>query len=132
MELHLASPKTLLAFTPDEPERNYPLVFSHWEASPCYNYSALLYARDAHDIVVTGCGTLDGGVDRNHWWNWHHQVEDSWSADKPDLQLAARKALRRMNEEGIPVPERIFGRGGISSARILYSFCAASGFCCRG
>lgn len=111
VELHLASPKTLLTFTPEEPERNYPLVLSHWEASPCYNYSALLYARDAHDIAVTGCGTLDGGADEDHWWNWHHQVEDSWSADKPDLQLAARKALRRMNEEGVPVAERIFGRG---------------------
>lgn len=109
--LHLASPETRVQFTPEDPEKNYPLVFSHWEASPCYNYSALLYACDAHDIAVTGCGTLDGGADRNHWWNWHHQVEESWSEDKPDLQLADRSALRRMNEEGVPVRQRIFGSG---------------------
>lgn len=111
VELHLASPETRLCFTPEDPEANYPLVFSHWESSPCYNYSALLYACDAHDIAVTGCGTLDGGADKDHWWNWHHQVEDSWSEDKPDLQLPARKALRRMNEEGVPVEQRIFGAG---------------------
>lgn len=111
VELHLASPKTLVQFTPEEPEQNYPLRLSHWEASPCYNYSALLYACGARDIAVTGCGCLDGGADKDHWWNWHHQVEDSWSEDKPDLQLADRKALRRMNEEGVPVEERVFGKG---------------------
>ncbi len=111
VELHFSSPKTQVQFTPDDPEKNYPLVFSHWEASPCYNYSSLLYACDAHDIAVTGCGTLDGGADKDHWWNWHHQVEDSWSEDKPDLQLADRKALRRMNEEGVPLEQRVFGQG---------------------
>ena len=109
VELHLASPKMQVRFTPEDPEQNYPLVFSHWEASPCYNYSALLYACDAHDIAVTG--TLDGGADKDHWWNWHHQVEDSWSEDKPDLQINDRRELRRMNEEGIPVKERVFGKG---------------------
>ncbi|MGN0976578.1 MAG: glycoside hydrolase family 28 protein [Faecousia sp.] len=111
VELHLASADTCVQFTAESPEENYPLVFSYWEASPCYNYSALLYACDAEDIAVTGPGTLDGGADGEHWWNWHHQVEDSWSEDKPDLQLEDRKALRRMNQEGIPVEQRIFGPG---------------------
>lgn len=111
VELHLASPETLVQFTAESPEDNYPLVFSYWEASPCYNYSALLYACDAEDIAVTGYGILDGGADQETWWNWHHQVETSWSEDKPDLQLEDRKALRRMNQEGIPVEQRIFGPG---------------------
>lgn len=111
VELFLASPDTCIRFTPEHPEQNYPLVYSHWEASPCYNYSALLYACDAHDIAVTGYGTLDGGADWDHWWNWHHQVEDSWSEDKTDLQLADRKTLRHMNEEGVPIEQRIFGKG---------------------
>lgn len=111
VELHLASRETLIQFTAEDPEQNYPLVFSHWEASPCYNYSALLYACDAHDIAITGCGCLDGGADQDHWWNWHHQVENSWSEDKPDLQLADRRALRQMNADGVPVKERIFGTG---------------------
>ncbi|MGM9603961.1 MAG: glycoside hydrolase family 28 protein, partial [Faecousia sp.] len=111
VELHLASPDTYVQFTAQSPEENYPLVFSYWEASPCYNYSALLYACDAEDIAVTGPGILDGGADGSHWWNWHHQVEDSWSENKPDLQLEDRKALRRMNQEGLPVEQRIFGPG---------------------
>ena len=93
VELHLASEDTLVQFVPDDPAENYPLVFSHWEASPCYNFSALLYACDAQDIAVTGKGVLDGGADADHWWNWHHQVETSWSENKPDLQLADRRTL---------------------------------------
>lgn len=111
VELHLSSPDTLVQFVSDAPEKNYPLVFVHWESSPCYNYSALLYACDTEDLAVTGPGTLDGGADAEHWWNWHHQVEDSWSEDRLDLQLADRCALRRMNDEGVPVEKRIFGPG---------------------
>ena len=99
VELHLASEDTLVQFVPDDPAENYPLVFSHWEASPCYNFSALLYACDAQDIAVTGKGVLDGGADADHWWNWHHQVETSWSENKPDLQLADRSALRTGMEQ---------------------------------
>lgn len=111
VELHLASEDTLVQFVPDDPAENYPLVFSHWEASPCYNFSALLYACDAQDIAVTGKGVLDGGADADHWWNWHHQVETSWSENKPDLQLADRRTLRSMNLGGVPVDRRIFGEG---------------------
>lgn len=111
VELHLASEDTLVQFVPDDPAENYPLVFSHWEASPCYNFSALLYACDAQDIAVTGKGVLDGGADADHWWNWHHQVETSWSENKLDLQLADRRTLRSMNLGGVPVDRRIFGEG---------------------
>lgn len=111
VELHLESEDTVLAFVSEKPELHYPVVFSHWEATPCYNFSPLIYACDAHDIAVTGAGTLDGGADCDHWWNWHHQVENAWSADKPDLQLADRRALRQMNVDGVPVEERVFGPG---------------------
>lgn len=111
VELHLESRDTVLAFVSQEPELYYPVVFSHWEATPCYNFSPLIYAYEETDIAVTGEGTLDGGADREHWWNWHHQVENAWSADKPDLQLEDRNVLRRMNEEGVPVTDRVFGPG---------------------
>ncbi|MBQ9008509.1 MAG: glycoside hydrolase family 28 protein [Clostridia bacterium] len=111
IELHLESPDTVLQFIPEATTSLYPLVLSHWEASPCYNFSPLLYACDAHDIAVTGCGTIDGGADATHWWNWHHQVEESWSSNKVDLQFSDRGALRQMNLNGIPVEERRFGEG---------------------
>lgn len=111
VELHLASEDTVLTFVNEAVEVHYPVVFSHWEATPCYNFSPLLYACDAQDIALTGKGILDGGADATHWWDWHHQVEEAWSADKKDRQLEDRKALRRMNEEGVPVEERVFGPG---------------------
>lgn len=111
VELHLEDPQTRLCFEPRPSEELYPVVFSHWEASPCYNYSALIYACDAHDVAVTGAGVLDGMADADHWWNWHHQVEKAWSKDKTDLQLEDRKQLRRMNQEGVPWAERRFGDG---------------------
>jgi len=111
VELHLESPDTVLQFINTEIEDNYPVVHSHWEASPCWNYSALLYAKDAHDIALSGPGILDGGADKNHWWDWHHQVEETWSADRVDLQQPDRLALRRMNMEAVPVEDRRFGPG---------------------
>ncbi len=111
VELHLESADTVLKFVNEEVSLHYPLVFSHWEATPCYNFSSLIYACDAHDIAVTGCGILDGGADREHWWNWHHQVEDAWSSNRRDMQLEDRKALRVMNENGTPIEERVFGNG---------------------
>ena len=111
VELHLAAQDTILSFTAEEPEKNYPLVRVHWEGSPCYNFSSLLYAEGASDIAVTGQGILDGGADGEHWWNWHHQVEESWSENRWDLQLEDRKTLRKMNLEGLPVEKRVFGPG---------------------
>ncbi len=111
VELHLESRNTVLQFINTEIEENYPIVYSHWEASPCWNFSALLYARDAHDIAVSGPGVLDGGADQHHWWDWHHQVEEAWSEDRVDLQQPDRLALRQMNMEAVPVEERRFGPG---------------------
>jgi len=111
VELHLSSPDTLLQFVSEDPEQNYPVVLSHWEGSPCYNYSALLYALDAEDIAVTGPGTLDGGADAAHWWCWHHDMENPEAGLAADLQAEDRAALRAMNLQGVPVAQRIFGPG---------------------
>lgn len=111
VEIHLESPDTVLSFVNEEPEKHYPLVFSHWEATPCYNYSPLIYGNGIHDAAVTGKGVLDGGADSEHWWNWHHQVENAWSSDKTDLQKNDRSALREMNLNGVPLEQRVFGPG---------------------
>jgi len=109
VEIHLAESGTILKFINKDLENNYPLVHSHWEASPCMNYSPLLYGMNIHDVAITGQGTLDGGADFDNWWNWHHQVEKEWSEDKIDLQLDDKKLIREMNNEGIPVTDRVFG-----------------------
>lgn len=111
VELCLSAPDSVLRFTAETNERNYPVVFSHWEGTPCYNYSALLYACGAHDIAVTGPGTLDGQAGPRVWWNWHHQEEAAWSSEGENLQETARIRLRQMNVRGVPVRERRFGDG---------------------
>lgn len=111
VDLNLSDPGTVLAFVNEDIKEHYPVVFSHWEATPCCNFSPLIYACDACDIAVTGAGTLDGGADKEHWWDWHHQVENAWSKDLPDLQQEDRLRLRQMNAQGVPVEERRFGPG---------------------
>lgn len=111
VELCLSSEDTVLRFTTADIERNYPLVYSHWEATPCMNFSPLIYADSVHDISISGHGIIDGGADSGHWWNWHHQVENTWSLDKADLQREDRNALRLMNEMGVSVRDRVFGAG---------------------
>ena len=94
VELHLASEDTLVQFVPDDPAENYPLVFSHWEASPCYNFSALLYACDAQDIAVTGKGVLDaapmqttGGTGIIRWRP--PGLKTSWTCSLPTAEPCA-------------------------------------------
>lgn len=77
------------------PEDYLPVVFTRWEGTECYNYSPLIYAKDCHDIAVTGEGTLHGnGAD---WWHWKQ------------LQQAGADLLYQYGTENVPVEQRIFG-----------------------
>lgn len=111
INLHLPEEDSILLFIPEPTEEHYPLTFCHWEATPCYNFSPLIYAIDAHDIGLTGRGTLDGQSSVDNWWGWHRSVEHAWSGEVVDLQNDDRMETRRMNMEGVPVSERIFGNG---------------------
>lgn len=111
INLHLQNEDSTLLFIPVPTEEHYPLTFCHWEATPCYNFSPLIYAIDAHDIGLTGRGTLDGQSSVENWWGWHCSVEHAWSAEVVDLQNDDRLETRRMNVEGVPVEERVFGNG---------------------
>ena len=96
---------TLLKFTTEINELNYPVAYGHWEASPAYNYRALIYAYRANNIALTGKGTLDGQASADVWWNWKHQIEHTWSESKVSLQEKASNQLRDMNNSGVPVRE---------------------------
>lgn len=111
VELCLSAPDAVLAFSTRTDEEQYPLAFVHWEGTPCYNYSPLIYALDAEDIGITGPGVLDGQAGEQVWWCWHHQTENAWAADGRNLQETARMALRQMNADGVPVARRRFGDG---------------------
>ena len=111
IDLHLESRQSVLLFTTDTTEAHYPLAYGHWECSPLWNYRALIYARHAHNIALTGCGTLDGQASESVWWHWTHQIEHAWSTHAQNLQRPASLRLREMNLNGVPVAERRFGDG---------------------
>src|SRR4051812_12127786 len=103
-----------LRFTTD-PSR-YPLVLTRWEGVELMNYSPLVYALDCEDIAITGEGTLDGQADEQHWWPWKglttgNRSDVTKNADPPAPQIADRKALNKMSEDGVPVAQRVFGAG---------------------
>lgn len=111
VNLHLEDVETRLCFTTEINEINYPVVYSHWESSPLYNYRPLIYSFEARNIALTGRGTLDGQASAAVWWNWKHQIEHTWSESKVNLQEKASNMLRDMNDNGVPVEDRIFGDG---------------------
>ncbi len=106
MELHVSRGATLLFHT--DASRYLPAVLTRFEGVELYNYSPLIYALDAHDVAVTGDGTLDGQADATHWWPWKGGKEWGGSAQN---QVAARARLFAMAERGVPVAERQFGQG---------------------
>src|SRR5689334_4229912 len=61
VNLHLDDGATIAFST--EPAAYLPAVLTRYEGVEVMNYSPFIYALDAHDIGVTGAGTLDGQAD---------------------------------------------------------------------
>ncbi len=81
-----------------EPKHYLPLVLTRWEGTECWNYSPLIYARNATDIAITGSGMIDGqGFEGFFQWR---------PKQKEDQTL-----LRKMGAEGVAVKDRVFGEG---------------------
>lgn len=106
VNLHLEDMESVIKFTKEINEKNYPIVYSHWEASPCYNYRALIYAIDAQNIAVSGQGCLDGQADEDTWWPWKTGANGSGV-----MQDSARNQLMKMNNDRVPIENRVFGDG---------------------
>lgn len=80
-------------------ENDYlPMVFTRWEGTEVYNYSPLIYARNATNIAITGQGTLNGKGSENFV---------SWKAK----QQKDQQELREMGRTGVSVEKRVFGKG---------------------
>ncbi len=74
-----------------------PAVFTRWEGTELYNYSPLIYARNAVNIAITGKGLLNG-MGTAGFATW-----------KP-LQKKDQQQLRAMGRTGVPVAKRVFGK----------------------
>ena len=96
VNLHLAD-EAVMRFS-QAPRNFLPTVLTRFEGVELYNYSPFIYALDAHDIAITGRGTLDGRADADHWWPWKSETAD-------------RNRLFELAEQGVPVAERRFGDG---------------------
>lgn len=94
------------------PNDYLPVVLSRWEGIECYNYSALIYAKDEENIAITGKGLLDGNASEKNWWPWKGKTEYGFVEGMPSqLDSLNRPRLLKMNNDQIPVEERIFGDG---------------------
>lgn len=87
---------TLLSFGWDSLDYR-PLRLQRWEGTELYNWSPLLYARDAYDVAVTGGGEIHGNG--AYWTAWRRR------------QKALRDRLRDMGRDRVPVERRVFGDG---------------------
>ncbi len=75
-----------------------PVVPTSWEGTFLYNYSPLIYAYKVNNVAIIGEGIIDGNG-REGFSKWYDQ-------QKPAQQLS-----RKMNHEGTPVKDRVFGAG---------------------
>ena len=105
VELHLAATNSILKFSTD-PKKYLPAVLTRFEGMECYNYSPLIYAFGQKNIAVTGLGTLDGQADDSNWLAWKGR-----KGGDAGTQKAARARLDKMNNDGVPVSQRVFGEG---------------------
>jgi polygalacturonase len=93
VNLHVAEGATVRFST--RFEDYLPVVLTRWEGIEVYNYSPLIYARNADNIAITGAGTFDGQGEA--WFNMR-----IW-------QKVDREKLWNSEADGIPVEERIYG-----------------------
>lgn len=110
VNLHLEEGATVL-FTTDK-NAYLPVVHTSYEGVELMNYSPLVYAYKQKNIAVTGKGTFDGQAGNDNWWPWcgnskYGHVEGT-PHQRNDHNLPR---LRKMNEKGTPVTERVFGEG---------------------
>lgn len=80
------------------PDDFLPVVPTRWEGTELYGRSPMIYACHAHNIALTGKGTIDAQGGR---------AFAAWSGQEaPD-----RDRLREMGDKLVPVQERVFGAG---------------------
>lgn len=86
-----------------------PVVPTSWEGTFLYNYSPLIYAYKVNNVAITGEGIIDGNG-KDGFSQWYDQ-------QKPSQQLS-----RKMNHEGVPVKDRVFGAGHYLRPQLIQFF----------
>lgn len=81
----------------------YPTVETSWEGIDCYNLSPCIYAFRAHDIAITGKGTIDGGGTKSTWWPWCGAERFGWTSSIASQKNGSRQRLLDCAENDIPM-----------------------------
>lgn len=98
VELHLPE-GSRLTFS-DDPDDYLPPVFTRWEGTEVMSLSPLIYVCDAENVAVTGKGMISGN---GRSARQRGMVQRGIDQDR----------LREMGDEGVPVAERVFGKGRV-------------------
>ena len=106
-ELHVAEGATIKFGS--NPDDYLPVVKSSWEGTFIMNYSPFIYAYGKTDIAITGKGCIDG--EATHTWA-------KWRAIQRESQILSRE----MNHTGVPIEERIFGKGHFLRPQLVQFF----------
>ena len=107
VNLHLAEGSEIVFNTnPDA----FPIVHTSFEGTELMNYSPLIYAYNKYNVAVTGKGILNGQGSNDKWWSWCGKASYGWLKNSPD-QKEDVNTLMAMAGKGVPVTERVFGKG---------------------
>ncbi|MCG6188053.1 glycoside hydrolase family 28 protein [Maribellus maritimus] len=107
VNLHLEK-NAKLVFS-QNPEDYLPVVLVRWEGTEAWNYSPFIYAKDVENIAITGKGGIDGnGSAEGSFREWR------------SLQKKDQNKLREMGKNGVPVDERIFGKGHFLRPQLIH------------
>jgi len=110
VNLHLEEGAVILFST--DPEDYLPVVLTRSEGMELYTHSPLIYAYKQENIAITGKGLLDGQASKENWWIWRGREQFGWKEGMPSANdPGSFSKLFEMSEKGVPVEERIFGRG---------------------
>jgi len=107
IELHLER-GAIVTFSGDR--RLYlPPVLTRWEGTELYGYCPCIYAREVHDVAITGRGTLclEQGNNFDDWRNEQNKTQP---------------ILRSMGAKGIPVEQRVFAQGNFLRPSFIQFF----------
>lgn len=90
----------------------YPLVRTRWEGMDCYNYQPCIYGNNVSNVGITGEGTIDGGASNDAWWFMTGVERFGYKDGRENCKYTgARNKLLKMVAYGVPLKERIFGKG---------------------
>jgi polygalacturonase len=113
INLHLLE-RAVVRFSTN-PNHYLPPVLVRWEGTRAHNYSPLIYAHREKNIAITGRGTIDGqaGTDGSGWLEL---------LKLQPVPAKSRDALRAMGQKGVPVAERVFGKGSKLRPQLFHAY----------